>query len=305
MSRDTPTTPPKAEAQTISLSALFAQSVENHDNDITVSGLPPTAVALVRSEQKSPPVELSQMSKIWMLVGPGGGGKTVLARWLGGELGHRNLLHRTMLAALDPTNRTLTDFFEDVQQPPSTDPAETVIWLQSVIEFIVKQRGNAILDFGGGDVSLARTVKTTPTMADALFNNGIGIVAAYLLTPRVDDLASLVTFEQQGFRPRATALVLNLAKADTPAAFDAIRRQPAYRAAIDRGAAELWMPALSQAVSLRIEQARVQFRQARDGEAPPGRKPAAISLIERIMVREFLDRMATEFHSVESWLPWT
>src|ERR1700750_2524848 len=91
-----------------------------------------------------------------------------------------------------------------------------------------------------------------PTLAEAMEEQGIGLIAAYMLTPRVDDLASLVTFEQSGFRPRATALILNLAKADTPAAFDAIRRQPAYRAAMARGAVELWMPALSQGVSLRI-----------------------------------------------------
>jgi putative transposase len=39
---------------------------------------------------------------------------------------------------------------------------------------------------------------------------------------------------------------MSLAKADTPAAFDAIRRQPAYKAAMARGAVELWMPELPQ-----------------------------------------------------------
>src|SRR5271166_2278005 len=123
---------------------------------------------------------------------------------------------------------------------------------------------------GGGDVSLIRTIDAMPTLADSLEEQGIGLVAAYMLTPRVDDLASLVTFERRGFRPRATALILNLAKADTPTAFDAVRRHPVYKEAIARGAVEIWMPELSQGVSLRIERARVQFREARDGLAPAG-----------------------------------
>ncbi len=303
MPRDN-STPPPAAKPSVSLAAMFAQDAEDYGDDMVVAGLPPTTAPFIRSERKSPPADLTGLSKVWMLIGPGGGGKTVLARWLGGELAGRDMLGSTLLAALDPTNRTLADFFEAVMQPPSSDPAETVTWLRGLLQFVAKKRGNAVLDFGGGDVSLARTIEATPTIAEAMELEGVGLVAAYMLTPRVDDLASLVTFEQRGFRPRATALILNLSRADTPAAFDAVRRQPAYKAAIARGAVELWMPELSQGVALRVEQARVTFRQAQDGEAPAGRKPANISLIERVMVREFLERMATEFHAVEGWLPW-
>ncbi len=303
MPRDN-STPPAAAKPSVSLAAMFAQDAEDYGDDMVVAGLPPTTAPFIRSERKSPPADLTGLSKVWMLIGPGGGGKTVLARWLGGELAGRDMLGSTLLAALDPTNRTLADFFEAVMQPPSSDPAETVTWLRGLLQFVAKKRGNAVLDFGGGDVSLARTIEATPTIAEAMELEGVGLVAAYMLTPRVDDLASLVTFEQRGFRPRATALILNLSRADTPAAFDAVRRQPAYKAAIARGAVELWMPELSQGVALRVEQARVTFRQAQDGEAPAGRKPASISLIERVMVREFLERMATEFHAVEGWLPW-
>lgn len=287
-----------------SLAAMFAQDAEDFGDDMVVGGLPPTTAPLVRSQRTAPVADLTGLSKVWMLIGPGGGGKTVLARWLGGELANRDMLGNTLLAALDPTNRTLTDFFETVMQPPSSDPGETVNWLRSLLQFVGRKRGNAVLDFGGGDVSLARAIDATPTIADAMEQEGVGLVAGYVLTPRVDDLASLVTFEQRGFRPRATALILNLSKADTPAAFDAVRRQPAYKAALARGAVELWMPELSQGVALRVEQARVTFRQAQDGEAPAGRKPAPISLLERVEVREFLERMASEFQAIEGWLPW-
>ena len=302
MSRDN-TNSSSAQKSLTSMAELFAQETEEYD-DLVVSGLPPTTVPFIRSERKAPVADLAQLTKAWALIGPGGSGKTVLARWLGGELAHRGMLDKSVLAALDPTNRTLATFFEKVMQPPSSDPADTAAWLQRLLQFVASKRANGILDFGGGDVSLVRTIEAAPTIADSLQEQGVGLVAAYVLTPRVDDLAALVTFEQKGFRPRATALVLNLARAATPAAFDAVRRQAAYKAALDRGAVELWMPELSQAVALRIEQARVQFRQARDGDAPAGRKPASISLIERVEVREFLERMTAEFQAVESWLPW-
>lgn len=306
MPRDSSQTqPPQPSPSLLSLALQFAQEAHEQGDDLEVSGLPPTRAPFSRSERKAPIPDLAALSKVWMLIGPGGGGKTVIARYLAGEMLARGLQDRAMMAALDPTNRTLGDFFEGVAQPPSSDPAETVVWLRNLLQFIAKRRLAGVLDFGGGDLSLARLVEATPTIADTMEHEGVALIATYVLSPRVDDLASLVTFEQQGFRPRATALVLNLAKADTPAAFDAVRRQPAYRAALDRGAVELWMPALSQSIALRIEQARVQFRQAQDGEAPTGRKPAAISLLERVEVREFLERVATEVQPIEGWMLWS
>ncbi|MEA2788994.1 MAG: hypothetical protein QOG73_1400 [Acetobacteraceae bacterium] len=302
MSRDKSTTTEPTTKPTL---ALMFEMLNDLEDETVITGLPPTTASFVRTPRADTPLaDLTRLAKVWMLIGPGASGKTVLARWLGGELHSHDKLDRTLLAALDPANRTLADFFSAVMQPPTSNPAETVSWLQNLLEFLTRHRGNAVLDFGGGDVSLAQLVAKMPTLAEAMEEQGIGLIAAYMLTPRVDDLASLVTFEQSGFRPRATALILNLAKADTPAAFDAIRRQPAYKAAIARGAVELWMPELSQGVSLRIERARVQFREARDGLAPDGRKPASISLLERVEVREFLERMAAEFQPIEGWTPW-
>ncbi len=295
MPRDTPMSPdPKP-----SLASLFTAQSDAYPDEGDVQGLPPTLAPIRRTERRGPVADLTGLGKAWMLIGSGGGGKTTLARWLGGELAARGKADGTILAALDPANRTLAHFFEAVMQPPSSDPAETVAWLRNLLGFIAKQRGNAILDFGGGDVSLARLIESAPSIADTMEAEGVALIAAYVLTPRVDDLASLVTFEERGVRPRATALVLNLAKAETPAAFDAVRRQTAYKAALARGAVEVWMPALEpQSLALRIEQGRMQFAAARDGDE-------RIAMIEGALVREFLDRMATEFRVVEGWLPWT
>lgn len=229
----------------------------------------------------------------------------MLARWLINELAERGMLDRTLLGALDPTNRTLAHFFEAVMQPPTSDPAETEAWLRTMLQFIARQRLNAALDFGGGDTSLARLVQATPDIADALEDEGVALIAAYVLTPRVDDLATLVTYEGAGFRPRATALILNLGRAASPSAFDAVRRQPAYKAALARGAVELWMPALEpQDLALRIERARLQFSQARDGVSADGSVSRVVGGLERSRVRHWLEQMRAEFAAVESWLPW-
>ena len=182
---------------------------------------------------------------------------------------------------------------------------QTTAWLRELLNFVVKQKANAVLDYGGNNVSKVRLVEAAPTIADTMEQEGVALIAAYVLTPRVDDLAPLVTFEARGFRPRATALVLNLGKAETPAAFDALRRQSAYKAALDRGAVELWMPALEpQSLALQIEQERLQFHQARDGDVPAGRAASYISALERVMIRGWLMRMDEEFAPIATWLPW-
>jgi hypothetical protein len=291
---------------TPSLAAMFTTIMDDMDDDSVVVGLPPTTAPFTRTPRADIPIaDLSRLSKVIGLIGPGGSGKTVVARWLCGELVDRGKQDRALLAALDPTNRSLAEFFNTVQTPPSSDPDETAAWLQNLLHFLGRQRGNAVLDFGGGDVSLARTIEQMPPLADVLEQDGVGFVAAYVLTPRTDDLATLTTFEQRGFRPKATALILNLARAETPSAFNAIRRQPAYKAALDRGAVELFMPALAQHVALPVERAKVHFRQAMNGEASEGRKPVNLSTIDRSRVREFVERMRAEFQVIDGWMPWT
>jgi len=295
----------KQPAPVRSLSAMFQQGRENAPDDFDVAGLPPSLALPTRSKRTLPVPDLTGLAKVWELIGPGGAGKTVFARWLGGCLAERELMHLSILAALDPANRTLTNFFNDVQQPPSSDPVQTTAWLREMLRFITEQKANAVLDYGGNNVSKVRLVEAAPTIAESMEQDGVALIAAYVLTPRVDDLAPLVTFEAQGFRPRATALILNLGRAETPAAFDAVRRQSAYKAALDRGAVELWMPALEpQSLALQIEQQRLQFHQARDGYVPDGRQPSYISALERVMIRDWLQRMDAEFAAVSTWLPW-
>ncbi len=294
----------KPSAPSRSIAAMFRPPEPDEPGDLAIAGLPPTTAPTQRAGRKTPAADLTGLAKVWCLIGPGGAGKTVLARWLGGELAQRGVLDNTMMSALDPTNRSLAHYFDGVQQPPSANADETVAWLRRALEFIRQHRANAVFDFGGGDTSLARLIEQAPGLAGAMEGEGVALIACYVLTPRVDDLASLVTFEAAGFRPRATALVLNLGRAETPAAFDAVRRSAPYKTALARGAVELWLPAMEQAFALKIEQARVQYHQARDGEAPEGRKPAALGMLERLAVRAWLMAVAEEMQAVEGWMPW-
>jgi hypothetical protein len=56
----------------------------------------------------------------------------------------------------------------------------------------------------------------------------------------------------------------------TRAVFRRIMQHSAYRAAIDRGAIQLWMPRLF--VAKKIDERRITFKEARDGIVPEGRK---------------------------------
>ena len=287
--------------------AEIIADMEREDTDIAEVGeLAPLSAAEIipRTPRTMPVADLTGLAKLWELIGEGNSGKTMLARWMVDRLIEHGLLDMAAVVALAPGNRNLAQFVRTVMQPPTSDPKATAEYARKAMMAMAKGRRNGIFDFGGGDASKRRLIQAMPDLAFRMEEAGLALIAAYVLTPRSADLTFLKTYEGLGYQPRATALVLNLARAETPAAFDGIRRQPEYKAALARGAVELWMPAMPQDVALRIERAQVQFSQARDGEAPEGRKPANISLLERVMVREWLEAMDAEFRAVEGWLPW-
>lgn len=282
---------------------LFRRGPNIADEEELVVGLPPTrAVAKGVEAVTAPPLG---MPSAWLLIGAGGSGKTTLARWIGERA--KQAGHTVALAALDPTNRTLAGFAEGVMQPDSADPAQTARWLRQMVEWLMQARGAAILDMGGGDTSLAKLISEAPTFATDMKDAGVAPVAAYVLSPRVDDLSALVSFEAAGFQPPETVLVLNEARVDATMnreeAFARVMAHSAFRAAVARGARVVWMPALDQDLALEIESKRLQFGQARDGIVPSGRSVTPIGGLRRSLVRRWLERMETEFAPVSAWLP--
>jgi hypothetical protein len=123
----------------------------------------------------------------------------------------------------------------------------------------------------------------------------------------VDDLAALASFEALGFQPAATVLVRNEGLADSTAdredGFARLLRHSAYRAAVKRGAVEVWMPRLDAAVAQEIEAKRISFLQARDATSPEGRKVVPLGPFDRSRVRHWLNAMSTEMAPIVSWLP--
>ncbi len=213
-----------------------------------LSGLPPLSSAeeIDRSPRTEPIPDLTTLAKLWMLIGEGNTGKTMLARYVIERLGEHNKLANTMIAALAPGNRNLVSFAAGTLQPPTADPRATANWASEYLEALQKARWSGVWDFGGGDCP-AHADRSATRPRRALRTRGLAVVAAYLFSLRLDDLAFLKSLDGMGFRPRATLLILNLGTAEgVPSAFDAIRRQPEYRTALNRGAIELWMPAMPQ-----------------------------------------------------------
>ncbi len=250
-------------------------------------------------------LDLSGKPKALFLIGPGGTGKTTLARWIGWQMQQAG--RSAFMAALDPQNRSLATWFEDVQTPPTSDGAQSARWLRDALKHIMQHKQSAVLDFGGGDTALARLVETMPDFTDALTEAGVEPVAIYTLAPRQDDLAVLETMEASGFKPAATALILNEGRVDSTLsrdeAFARILRHSAFREALRRGALPIWMPRLEPEVSQEIEGKRLTFGQARDGTVPAGAKFAPIGGFERSMVKRWLERMDQEFAPIKTWLP--
>lgn len=268
-------------------------------------GLPPIGAAeSARKTVKA--LDLSGKPTAWFLIGLNYSGKTTWARWAGwrADEGQRELI----LAALDPTNRTLADFFDGVAQPTSSEASQTARWLRELVGYIMENRAAAVMDMGGGDTSLGKLISTAPGIVQAIDDAGVAPVAAYFLGPRVDDLATLATFEAQGFSPKATVLILNEARVDGAVdpeeAFASLKQHSAFKAAVDRGAVVIHMPRLEpQDLALEIERKRLQFGQARDGIVPDGRNVSPIGGLDRSSVRHWLEQMNAAFEPVKSWLP--
>ena len=251
-------------------------------------------------------VDLSGKPKVWFMIGGGNSGKTVEVRWLVGRMAARG--ERAVLAALDPANRSLASWFEDVAQPPSSDGTQTARWLRDFLNFLMEEKQHsAVLDFGGGDTSLAKAVDAAPGIVAALEAAGLAPVACHVLTPRQDDLALLGALEAAGFRPEATMLLCNLGRVDTTMAgddaFARVMRHSTVRAAMERGAVPIWMPRLEPDVMAEIEGKRLQFAQVRDGQVPGGSAFPPLGGLERAMVTRWLERMEEAHRPVATWLP--
>ena len=163
-------------------------------------------------------------------------------------------------------------------------------WLREFLTFVMTEKAhNAILDFGGGDTSLAKLIDAAPDIATTLEEAGIARWPATLSRRVWTTWPRWTRWEAAGFKPKATVLMFNEGRVDSTIsrdeAFTRIGRHSAVRSAVARGAVPLWMPRLEPEVMAEIEGKRLSFAQARDGVVPSDAKFAPIGGLERAMVR--------------------
>ena len=268
-------------------------------------GLPPPSMVETAAPPKASAIDLTDKPKLWLAIGPGRSGKTMLLRWAAEMCVSRGAA--PIMVAADPQNRSLKNYME-VHEPPTNDATATSRWLELLLRHAMDEKASAMVDLGGGDTALHKLLAGVPTLASDLEEAGVAPVAVYTLGPRVDDLASLGSFEALGFQPAATVIVCNEGLADPTVdredAFTRVLRHSAYRKAVDRGATTVWMPGLVPAELVQeIEAKRISFAHARDAISPPGRKVVPLAPFDRSRVRKWLEAMAHEMAPIASWLP--
>ncbi|HWX51533.1 MAG TPA: hypothetical protein VNZ61_26100 [Roseomonas sp.] len=250
-------------------------------------------------------VDLGAGPKAVFVMGPGRSGKTTLLRYV--MEGVQPGKPAPLAAALDPQNRSLATFLNDVAQPPTTDPVGVARWAEELLGFVMAEQQDALLDMGGGDLSMGKLLEDVPDLARSLEEAGVHPVALYTLSPRVDDLGVLASYEAQSFQPRATALILNAGLADPTLpredAFARVLRHSVFRAAVARGAVPIWMPRLDATVAAEIEGKRLRFGQARDGQAPDDQPGAILGPFNRSRLRKWMTEMEAALAPIRSWLP--
>jgi hypothetical protein len=281
---------------------------------LTLDGVPEVPMAVVDQPGMRPMdniatkvtnVDLSDWAKVWFLIGRGNSGKTAFARWLVHNMTEDGGSAR--LAAIDPGNRSLSTWFDNVLMPPATGDAHSASWLREFLEFLMTSRSSAIVDLGGGDQALAKVLEAAPTMPAALEAAGLAPVAAYLLSQSPDDLFGLQRLEAMGFKPRATIILLNAGLGDPTIPreerFALVVRHSIFQAAVARGAVVAWMPGLESDVMQEIEAKRLDLAMARDGQVPEGAGFYPIGGLRRSMVGRWLGNMSDSLEPVRTWLP--
>lgn len=245
-------------------------------------------------------IDLTGKPKVIMAIGAGSTGKTTLLRWIIEQALRLDDENSMALASVDPVNRELHHYFPQAMGPKSHDPAQTAAWLERFLARVMTTQKTAAVDFGGGDVSLSSMLAQVPDLQVMMERSGVEPVALHLLSPRVSDLMPMVTLDRAGFKPKATALILNMGRLlqdrDPEQEFAQLRKHAAYRAAVDRGAVEIWMPRLYSAKA--VEDRRISFHEAADGTV----SGSALNIFDRSRVLHWLEQMAVSFAPIQSWL---
>lgn len=289
--KTTRTTPPAFDF------ADLPDPTDETEAEVSFAPLQSSAAPSVTVECKPPP-DLSDMAKVWCLIGRGRSGKTMLGRWQSERVAARG--GTQSVVALDQGGRRgLVDYVAGVKAPPTDDAEAGAAWAERWLRFLMGGKHNGMADFGGGDTILRRLVgERMPGLAEALEAEGVAPVAVYLVGTDPYDLGALANLEAAGFRPRAVAIVLNEGLADPTQQRGDFRRvlnHSAFKAAVARGAQVLWMPRLMPEVAATVAARRLTF-------AAAGGPPSPLPPFEAARVRKWSEAMAMEFDRIRTWV---
>jgi hypothetical protein len=244
--------------------------------------------------QTATSVDLTDRHKLVMTFGAGRSGKTMLQRWVVERANIQRPDEPLTLVTLDAARATMKLFFQDVLAPGTVDGA--MPYLERILTRVQKSPRSMVLDFPA-DMTLVPLARQIPDLNEQIEQAEMSVVALYLLTPRQTDLTVLDAMENVGFKPAATALILNLGTMDTSrdptTEYATLRRNSAYRAAIERGAVEIWMPRHWAAKP--IEDRLLSLHRARD--------ETDLNIFDRSRAFHWLREMEAAFAPIRSWLP--
>jgi hypothetical protein len=248
------------------------------------------------------PIDLTGKPKLIFVAGLGQTGKTTMCRWIAERSTERE---GAALASVDPVNRELGLFFQETLKPETRDPAGIARWLDSFVATVMKDRGTAVIDLGGGDASLPRLITDAPDLPQRIEDAGVSLVALYLLSGRPIDLTPLNDMERLGFQPACTAVVLNHVKlrggVSHEAEFRLTLRHPAYKAALARGAVPIWMPHLHTADMIRDR--HILFSHASSGTMPEGKPGLPLGPSQQSSTAGWMRQMENACAPIDRWLP--
>ncbi len=223
--------------------------------------------------------------KLILPIGSGRTGKSFWSRWLI----DRAAEHRSLLEIIDgdTINPGLASLYKNALVPP-TFRGDQPAWFEKTIESAVEGRRSALLELGCWlfDDWLAEL-----PLAETLEENGVDLLAVYLLTPDAYSLPRLSYILDLIKSPR-TLIVLNEWGFDSDkarAAFAPILANPIVAAAQADGARIVTMPHLDDAEALDAIRAL-----RRDG--------ASGAVADYPALSAWLNRMEENFAPVADWL---